>query len=85
MGTSIGLEGIEARPEEQVLVGETPAQLAQQCARLIADPRLGQALTERAFRLFLRSYTTDVVAKRLAELARPRPGWRSIAGLLLPR
>jgi glycosyltransferase involved in cell wall biosynthesis len=85
VSTSIGVEGIDARPEEHLLVGDTPSALAEQCARLMADSDLGRALAGRAFSLFLRSYSTQAVRERMAELARPRPGWRSIAGLLLPR
>ena len=85
VGTSIGLEGIEVRPEEHVLIGDTPAELAAQCARLMADPKPAEALVERAFELFLRSYSTAALAKRMAALAPTRRGWRSIAGSLLPR
>jgi polysaccharide biosynthesis protein PslH len=85
VSTSIGVEGIDARPEEHLLVGDTPAAMAEQCARLMGDPRLAQALAERAFALFLRSYSTEAVERRMAQLARPRRGWRSIFGLRLPR
>jgi glycosyltransferase involved in cell wall biosynthesis len=85
VSTSIGVEGIDAHPDQHLLVGDTPAELATQCARLMADPDLARALAERSYSLFLRSYSTEALAKRVAELARPRSGWRSIAGLLLPR
>jgi glycosyltransferase involved in cell wall biosynthesis len=85
VSTSIGVEGIDVHPDQHLLVGDTPAELATQCARLIADPDLARALAERSYSLFLRSYSTEALAKRVAELARPRSGWRSIAGLLLPR
>ena len=73
VSTSIGLEGIAARDGEHVLVGDTPAALAEQCARLMADPRLGEGLAARAFALFLHAYTTDVVARTIAGPCSPPP------------
>jgi glycosyltransferase involved in cell wall biosynthesis len=66
VSTSIGIEGIAARAEEHVLVGDTPAALADQCLRLMADPRLAERLTTAAYALFTRAYTLEAVARSLA-------------------
>jgi glycosyltransferase involved in cell wall biosynthesis len=66
VSTSVGIEGIDARPEEHVLVGDTPAALTEQCLRLMADPRVGPSLAERAFSLFTRAYTIEAASRALA-------------------
>jgi len=65
VSTSIGMEGIAARAEEHVLIGDTPAALAEQCLRLMADPALGRRLAGSAARLFRRSYTLEAAARSL--------------------
>jgi glycosyltransferase involved in cell wall biosynthesis len=62
VSTSIGIEGIEAQPEEHVLVGDTPGTFAHQCLRLMADAALGQRLAAAAWTLFSGGYTTAAVA-----------------------
>jgi glycosyltransferase involved in cell wall biosynthesis len=66
VSTSLGIEGIAARAEEQVLLGDTPAAFAQQCLRLMSDPRLVEGITQHAYALFLQSYTIEAVARGLA-------------------
>src|SRR5206468_6318328 len=46
--TTVGSEGIEARPEQNILIGDTPADFARQCARLIVSPDLCGRLAGRA-------------------------------------
>jgi glycosyltransferase involved in cell wall biosynthesis len=66
VSTSVGIEGIAAQPEQHALVADTPATFAAQCVRLMTDRHLADALAERAFSLFSRAYTTEVVARILA-------------------
>jgi glycosyltransferase involved in cell wall biosynthesis len=73
VSTSIGIEGIGAHDGKHVLVGDTPAAFSEQCMRLMTDPSLSERLTDRAFSLFMRAYTTDAVARSLAACAEPRP------------
>jgi glycosyltransferase involved in cell wall biosynthesis len=65
VSTSIGIEGIAARAEEHVLIGNTPEALAEQCLRLMADPALADRLATGAAALFRRSYTFEAVAESL--------------------
>jgi polysaccharide biosynthesis protein PslH len=69
VSTSLGVEGIDAQHEEHLLIGDTPDALARQCARLIAEPRLAEALAERAFDLFRCAYSTEAVTRALDALA----------------
>jgi glycosyltransferase involved in cell wall biosynthesis len=66
VSTSIGIDGIAARAEEHVLVGDTPTALAEQCLRLMADPTLAERLTGNAYALFRQAYTLEAVALSLA-------------------
>lgn len=87
VSTSIGIEGIEARNGEHVLLGDTPEAFADACARVIAQADLAAALAENAFALLTRLYTVEVISKSLAALDRQQPptGSRSGAGRRAPR
>jgi polysaccharide biosynthesis protein PslH len=66
VSTSVGIEGIDARPEEHVLVADTPDGFAAQCVRLMTDRHLADALVESAFSLFSRAYTIEAASRALA-------------------
>jgi len=59
--TSVGIEGIDARDGEHVLVADTPESFAECCVRLMNDRELVERLTGNAHQLFLRAYTPDVM------------------------
>jgi glycosyltransferase involved in cell wall biosynthesis len=64
VATSIAMEGIEAAPGEHMLIGDTAAEFATQCARLIADRELCGRLARNAFELVRDSYTVEsLIAK----------------------
>lgn len=65
VATSIAMEGIEARAEEHVLAGDTPAVFAQQCVRLMSDPQLRSRLARNAFDLLVRSYSLAALTRML--------------------
>jgi glycosyltransferase involved in cell wall biosynthesis len=66
VSTSIGVEGIAARAEEHVLVGDTITAFAAQCLRLMADPPLAGRLATNAAALFARAYSIEAVAQSVA-------------------
>ena len=68
VATNIAMEGIEARPEEHVLIGDTPEVLAQQCARLVFDRALGQRLAGNALALLRQRYTVEALAAALGDI-----------------
>ncbi len=68
VATTLGMEGIEARPEEHMLTGDTADEIARQCARLIADRELGETLARNAYGLLLRRYTIDALIRDLDEM-----------------
>ena len=66
--TSIAMEGIEARAEEHVVIGDTPAAFAQQCARLMLDSALRDRLARNALALLEHSYTIQALTRALDEM-----------------
>ena len=74
VSTTLGVEGIDARAGEHLLVGDTPEAFAAHCARLMEDGVLAGRLVERAFALVRDRYTPDALAPALAPAASPRGG-----------
>jgi polysaccharide biosynthesis protein PslH len=66
--TSIGIEGIAARHDEHVLIADAPADLARQCARLIASPGLAERLAGQAEALFQAEYSLAALSRRVRAL-----------------
>ena len=55
----VGLEGLEARPDEHVLVAVRPREWAEQVIRLLDDSVLAQRLADAGHALALRHYRWD--------------------------
>src|SRR5262249_47285045 len=56
VGTSIGVEGIDAADRTHLLVADTPQGFAACCLELMRDPDLAEALAARAFDLVKACY-----------------------------
>ena len=65
VSTTIGMEGIDAMPNEHLLIADTPEDFAQACLRLMEDAGLRKRMAERAHALLLRSYTLESLRQRL--------------------
>jgi glycosyltransferase involved in cell wall biosynthesis len=70
VGTSIGMEGITARHEEQILIGDTPDAFAAQCVRLMNDWDLGERLAERAYATVVQAYSFEALENTIAAFCR---------------
>jgi glycosyltransferase involved in cell wall biosynthesis len=57
--TSIGLQGIEAKPEQELLVADEPHQFADNVVRLIKDRELSAKLSKNARKLIEEQYTWE--------------------------
>lgn len=66
--TTVGLEGIDARPEEEVLVADTPAEYARRVIELMQDPALQERLAINGRRLAERCYDWQVILKKMDEI-----------------
>jgi polysaccharide biosynthesis protein PslH len=66
--TTIGLEGIQARPEEDILVADDPVDFASQVIRLIQNPDLQAELSRNGRKLAETQYDRRVVLPKLAKI-----------------
>jgi glycosyltransferase involved in cell wall biosynthesis len=63
--TTVGLEGIEAQAEEQILVEDTPEAFAKATLRVLQDGQLGYRLAENGRRLAEEMYDWQVVLTKM--------------------
>jgi sugar transferase (PEP-CTERM/EpsH1 system associated) len=66
VSTSVGCEGLDVTPEEDILVGDTPEAFAAQVLRCLRDPDLRARLGARGRALVERRYRWDAIGDRLA-------------------
>jgi glycosyltransferase involved in cell wall biosynthesis len=67
--TTVGAEGLGADDGVHLLIGDTAAELAAACVRLLADQGLRADVTGRAHQLYTARYQSDVVERGIARLA----------------
>jgi glycosyltransferase involved in cell wall biosynthesis len=65
VSTTIGCEGIEVQPEQNILIADTPSTFADAVLRVIRDPALGQRMAENGRRWVEQKYNWRVVYKKL--------------------
>ena len=68
--TPVGAEGLDAIDGEQLLIGETPSELAERVVRVLRDAELWQRLSRSGQQLVAERCSPAVMAKRLCELLR---------------
>ncbi|RIK75069.1 hypothetical protein DCC62_14090 [candidate division KSB1 bacterium] len=68
VATSLGVEGIALRPEEDALVADTPHAFADAIARLVENPGMRQQLSRNGRRLIEEKYSWELVLTQLNEL-----------------
>lgn len=66
--TTVGMEGIDATPDQHLLKADTAAEFARQCARLIVSHELGIRLATQSERLFREQYSLDALIARVRAL-----------------
>jgi glycosyltransferase involved in cell wall biosynthesis len=66
VSTSVGCEGLDATPDEHLLVADDPEQFARACERAVRDHALRSLLTERAFALYDRRFRSEAVEEIVA-------------------
>jgi len=72
VSTSMGIEGIDAYEEMEVLLADEPDAFARQCLRLMTDPALCDRLVHNAFDLLTRAFSKEAVATAAAACAAAR-------------
>lgn len=68
VSTSIGCYGHNVRNGVELLVADKPEEFAAKCLRLLEDPMEGTRLAENAWSRFLRDWTWNSQAGRIAEV-----------------
>jgi polysaccharide biosynthesis protein PslH len=66
--TAAGAAGLPVSDGHEVLLGESPAELADAIARLVADPIITANIAGAARALVVRAFSWEVVGRRLREL-----------------
>jgi glycosyltransferase involved in cell wall biosynthesis len=67
VSTSIGCEGIDARPDEHLVTADSPEAFAAATLGLLADPERRRALGQAARELVERRYAWRVIGDQLIE------------------
>ncbi|MGH7817381.1 MAG: glycosyltransferase, partial [Candidatus Binatia bacterium] len=78
VATPAAIQGIEVRDGEEVLVGTTRDEFAQQVIRLLTDAELRKAMTKKAWNKMNQSYNWDLVGAKLERLLTAPPTGESM-------
>ncbi|MBM3321366.1 MAG: glycosyltransferase [Candidatus Eisenbacteria bacterium] len=65
VSTSLGCEGIEVTPGENILIGDTPESFADQVVRLLRDKKMRERISTNARRLVEDKYGWPIIGERL--------------------
>jgi sugar transferase (PEP-CTERM/EpsH1 system associated) len=68
VSTSVGCEGIEVTPGENILIGDTPEDFAAQVVRIIRDEALKKKLEIKARQLVEQKYSWSIIGKLMNEI-----------------
>lgn len=66
--TSVGLEGITARPGKDILVEDSPVEFAEAILNLLNDPKLCAQLAKNGRQLAVEQYDWQVVLKKMDDI-----------------
>lgn len=65
IGTKLAIEGINIKAGVHAMIAETPEDLANQTAKVLTSPDLGQKLATAAYRLVARDYNWQKISEKL--------------------
>lgn len=65
ISTTIGAEGIDHRPGQNILIADTAAAFTEQIEKVIADPKLADTIGENAMELIRMRHTNSEIIKGL--------------------
>ncbi len=63
--TKVGIEGLEARPREEFLLAETPAEFSLACAELLENSALNVKIVQGAKKLVEEKYSWEKIGRKL--------------------
>jgi glycosyltransferase involved in cell wall biosynthesis len=70
VSTAVGCEGLDVRPGKELLVAESPEELAAACIRVYEDAALAASLVERGHALWESRYRAADIRAQVSDLAR---------------
>jgi len=70
VSTRLGAEGLDFENEREIILRESPAEIATACVRLLSDAAAAARLGRAALRKARRTYERGVVVQRLADIFR---------------
>jgi glycosyltransferase involved in cell wall biosynthesis len=73
VSTSIGAEGLDVHPPEDIRIANTPPEFARHCLELLARAELRRSVAEAGRLLVAARFSWEQVARRMEELLTPTP------------
>jgi glycosyltransferase involved in cell wall biosynthesis len=68
VATPLGVEGLELRNGQEVLIGNTSDELASKTIQLLTNPQLGQQLARKAYQILKDRYNWKIISSQLDEI-----------------
>jgi sugar transferase (PEP-CTERM/EpsH1 system associated) len=65
VATTLGLGGIEANPDEEILLADTPEEFSEKVIMLMHDEKIRQGIIDKAYRLVKDRYQWSDIVERL--------------------
>jgi glycosyltransferase involved in cell wall biosynthesis len=65
VSTHLGAYGYDVQNGRELLLADDPRQFAAACVALMRDRSAGEAISERAYKAFLKKWTWDAIAPRV--------------------
>jgi sugar transferase (PEP-CTERM/EpsH1 system associated) len=68
VSTTVGAEGLDVSPGNNILVADTPAEFADSCCKLLADESLRTEVASAAWEMVAARYSWEAVTRRFEQL-----------------
>lgn len=77
VSTTVGAEGLEVHPPEDIRIADSAADFAESCLELLADEDQSQRIASRAREMVARQFSWEQVARRFAEVLESAPAFQA--------
>jgi glycosyltransferase involved in cell wall biosynthesis len=83
VSTTIGAEGLDVHPPDDIRIADRPADFADHCLDLLEDREESRRMAARARRMVEANFSWERVARRFSDLLEAAPGVEAETGLLV--
>jgi glycosyltransferase involved in cell wall biosynthesis len=83
VSTTIGAEGLDVHPPDDIRIADRPADFAEHCLDLLEDREESRRMAARARRMVEANFSWERVARRFSDLLEAAPGVEAETGLLV--